>query len=173
MAVDSEVELGHLMGVFGVRGEVRIYLHNPDSDLLSRARSVTLVAPDGSRRTAKLRARTGAGKKVIGVIDGVTDRNAAEALTGCRVVVAASELPPPADDEFYVHQVLGARVFVGQDEVGVVKEVHENGPTTVLEVALRGGGVGYAPALASHLLELDVAGRRVVLAAGALALDEP
>lgn len=172
-ALPEELELGHLMGAFGVRGEVKLYLHNPDSDLLARPRDVVLQGPDGSRRTARLRARTGAGRKVIGVVEGVNDRDGAAALTGWRVRIPASALPPPAEDEFYVHQVLGARVESGGVAVGQVHDVHDNGPTTVLEVALAGGRVGYVPMLPTHVLELDVAGRRVVVAAGALAVDEP
>ena len=52
LAVD-ELELGSLMGAFGVRGEVRVWLHHPESDLLATPREVVLVAPDGSRRRAR------------------------------------------------------------------------------------------------------------------------
>ena len=169
---DSDLELGYVSGVFGVRGEVRLFLHNRESVLLSRPRQVSLVSPKGERRTVELQTRPGAGRRVIGRITGLSDRSAVEPLIDWRIRIGLDQLPEPEDDEFYVHQVLGAQVFVGEDLVGEVKTVHETGPHTVFEVRLSGGGIGYLPALETHLLELDVENHRLVIAPGALAIGE-
>jgi ribosomal 30S subunit maturation factor RimM len=65
----EEVELGYVSGVFGVRGELRVFLHHPDSDTLATERRVIFTAPDGRRFTAFLRARSGAGKRILGVFE--------------------------------------------------------------------------------------------------------
>lgn len=168
----TDLELGYVSGVFGVRGEVRLFLHNRESDLLSRPRMVTLVSPKGELRSVELRARPGAGKRIIGRITGLSERSAVEPLVDWRIRIGSNELPELDDDEFYVHQVLGAQVIVGDDVVGEVKTVHESGPHTVFEVRLTGGGTGYVPALETHLLELDLENRRLIVAPGALAIGE-
>lgn len=167
-----DLELGYVSGVFGVRGELRLFLHNRESDFLDRVRAVTLVSKDGSRREVRLGARSGAGRKVIGRIEGLDDREQAEALVGCRIVTPTEALPDPGDDGYYVHAVIGSEVRIGEDVVGTVSEVHQSGPTDVFEVSLVRGGVGYVPVLKSHVLEIDAAARRVVLAPDALATDE-
>lgn len=171
-AKSDTLELGYVSGVFGVRGEVRLFLHNRESDFFGQARAVTLVSPSGEERDAELKTRPGAGRRVIGRLTGIADRTAVEALIGWRIRVAVDSLPQPDDDEFYVHQILGAQVFVEDRAVGTVKTVHDSGPHTVFEVSMDAGGVGYVPAIESHLLELDVENKRLVVAPGALAVEE-
>jgi 16S rRNA processing protein RimM len=167
----GEVELGVLAGVFGVRGELKVHLHHADSSWLTRARSVTLVAPDGTRAERTLVVRRGAGKRWIGVISGLTDRDEAAALQGYRIVVPASALPRPAAGEFYVHAILGAEVRVEGARVGRLTEVHAAGPVEVFEIALDAGGadaVAFVPCLKEHVLRVDAQAGVVELAAGAI-----
>ena len=53
----DDVRLGHVNGVFGLRGDVRLYLYNPGSELIGERIDAQLVAPDGSRRTGPRRPR--------------------------------------------------------------------------------------------------------------------
>ncbi len=165
----EDLELGFISGVFGVRGELRLFLHNRESDLFDEFRPVTLVSKAGERREVQLKARTGAGRKVIGRIRGLDSREGAEALADWVIVIPKTALPDPGDDAFYVGAVIGASVLVEGAVVGTVREVHSNGPTDVFEVSLASGGQGFVPVLKTHVLAIDVAEGRVVLAPGALA----
>jgi 16S rRNA processing protein RimM len=44
---------------------------------------------------------------VLLALEGVEDRTAAQALVGFRIVIDPDDLPPPAADEFYYHEVVG------------------------------------------------------------------
>ena len=59
----DRVELGEVVGVFGVWGEVRLFLANPASDTLHQSRTVVLVMPDGVERPVRMVVRPGAGKR--------------------------------------------------------------------------------------------------------------
>ena len=52
-ASTEEVPLGHVVGIFGVTGEVRLHLYNRESDLLRVSRLVSLTSPQGERREVK------------------------------------------------------------------------------------------------------------------------
>ena len=100
------------------------------------------------------------------------DAFGAGALARWRVIVRESELPAPAEDEFYVRQVVGLEACVDGRPVGRVVGVHPSGPLDVFELELHDGGVVFVPSLHEYLLEVDVAGGRVVMAASVLEVPE-
>ncbi|MCY7377842.1 MAG: ribosome maturation factor RimM, partial [Gemmatimonadaceae bacterium] len=54
------------------------------------------------------------------------DRNAAESWRGRYLLLPAEELPPPADEEVYVHDLVGMQVLlVSGETVGSVDEIYE------------------------------------------------
>ena len=165
----DEVELGYVSGVFGVKGEVRLHIHNRDSKLLSKPRTVTLVSKDGTRRSVELRARSGAGKRVLGSVSQVTDPDQARALIGWTIVVPADVLPPPASDEFYLHQVIGLAAVVNDVDVGKIVDVHVNGPVDLFEVAI-GEDVQFVPAVKENILEIVLSDGKVLFSEEALEL---
>jgi 16S rRNA processing protein RimM len=73
---------------------------------------------------------------VVAGLDGVGDRNAAEALKGLRLYVARSKLPEADEDEFYHADLLGLKVVMveGGAEVGTVRAIIPAGATEVLEI---------------------------------------
>jgi 16S rRNA processing protein RimM len=145
-ATGDEIELGYVSGLFGVRGEVRLFLHNRETSAFDTARNVQLVLPDGSRHTARLAVRSGAGNRILGRISGVTDRDQAAALQGARLVVRRQSLPPLEDGEFWLCDVVNRPVVVNGHEVGRVLAVHQNGPVDVFEIRVA-GEVHWVPAL--------------------------
>jgi 16S rRNA processing protein RimM len=95
-------------------------------------------------------------------LEGVEDRNAAEALRGRRVLVEAAELEALPAGEYYGYQIVGCRIE-GQDgaPIGTVREIWETGGPDLLVVDGEGGREHLLPA--SLLREVDVEGRRAVV----------
>lgn len=163
---DPLVELGYIAGVFGVRGEVRLHLHNPESSLFDAPLEVTL-SKDGVARVARITLRTGAsGGKLVARIDGVEDRNAAEELKGSTLAVPESMLPELDEGEYYLSEVVGMDVYEGDVRVGEVIAVHSTGPVEVFEL----DGERYLPSTRDRLLGIDRERRRILIAEGALAV---
>jgi 16S rRNA processing protein RimM len=172
VAADDEIEIGTVVGTFSFKGEVRLHLHNPSSDLLASAKTVVLVSPAGARSSARLSTRPGAGGRVIGRFDGVTDEAGATALRGFRVCIAKASLPALSPDEYYVWQLEGCAVELSGVRVGVVVGVQEAGPNDVLEIHTPAGDAHFVPVRKEFVLEVDVAARVVRLADGALDEEE-
>jgi 16S rRNA processing protein RimM len=164
----DEVELGSVIGVFSFKGEVRVHLHNPDSELLRQERRVTLTAPDGRRTPATLSVRSGAGQRILGRIAGVDTEEQARALQGYKISISKEELPELESDEYYVWQLQGASVWIGEELVGQVVDVQSPGPTDVLVIERPDGQLTFVPALREFVARVDIAAARVELVAGAL-----
>lgn len=127
------VELGVIGKPHGVRGEVRLFLHNPQSELLSHCQALLLRQPHDAAPVpyALLSMReAGGGMRIVAFAD-IADRDAAEALKGAVVVVARDDLPPPEDDEFYVHDLIGMAVWCDGVRIG---EIISSRPQSDVEI---------------------------------------
>lgn len=157
---NAQILLGSVTGVFGVRGEIRIFLHHRESDFLAVLREVELVRPDGTRHTAQMKARPAAGGRIVAQISGVTDPSRAAAWVGADVFVAREALPAPAEGEFYVSDVVGQPVRSGGVAIGRVTAVHP-GDIDILEVDVD-GSTAYLPCLKDRILAIGPSGVDVV-----------
>ncbi len=149
---DDELEVGSISGIFGVKGEVRLFLHNRETHLFDRSCPVVLVSPSGRRFSAELRARSGAGKRILGRITGLDQREPAETLKDFLIGVAEASLLPVDDDEFYIFQLRGVDVFIGERLIGRVVEVHSTPEVDIIEVQA-GEELHFVPCLSEFVLE--------------------
>lgn len=172
--LDEEVELGSIEGVFGVRGEVRVHLHNRESELLARPRAVVLVDPSGGRFDGTLQVRPGAGGRVLGTLTGLTtpsgslEREVAATLKGWRFGVAKAELPKLRSDELYVWQLEGLQAVCDGEPVGRVDTVHATPGGDVLEIVRPGGDTLFVILASDLVLGVDVDAGTVTLDRDAL-----
>ncbi len=108
--------VGRVGRAHGIRGEVLVALRTDDPDTRFASGSTLLTDPEQRGPLTVLSARRHSGRYVV-AFSGVTDRAAAEALTGTTLVVDSADLPPTQDpDEFHDVELLGLRV---QDTGGV------------------------------------------------------
>lgn len=95
----------------GVRGELRLWLDNPTSDLFAHDPPLRLLLGEAPPRPLRLHNLRPAADAWIAAIEGVADRDAAARLTGGVIEVPRSALPPPEDGAFYHTDVIGAEVI--------------------------------------------------------------
>lgn len=147
----------------GVRGELRLRLFNESSDLLLRKPRVWLRAADGATREIKLRAARPVAKALLVEINGVGDRDAAEALRGAEVLVRRDDFPEPDEGEFYACDLEGARVVLAGETIGEVARIASYPTCDVLVVTRAGGATLEVPLTDAFVGEVDVADARVEL----------
>ncbi|MEE2751622.1 MAG: ribosome maturation factor RimM [Myxococcota bacterium] len=159
----GEISLGWVVGVFGTEGEVRLHLHNRDSTLLAEGFEVTLVDPEGSRRTARVSSRSGAGGRVLGRIDGVSGREGARSLMGTELVLSRADLPKPEAGEYYHVDLIGLDVWVeGGGSVGTLQEIQEANEVDIWVIEAE-DGPHFVPALSERIVGVDLEAGRVVV----------
>ncbi len=116
----------------GVRGEVRLKVFAENAGVLP---DLGLSLPDGRPvRITHLRALKG--EMFVARLDGVADRDAAEALRLERLTARKADLPQIEDeDTFYIADLVGLEV---RDEtgtvIGTIRAVHDFGAGDILEV---------------------------------------
>lgn len=124
--------VGRISGVFGVRGEVKIFSYTrPIEQIFSytpwylqqQGTWVKRRAAQGSRR----------GKGLTAQIEGVNDRDAAQGLISADIAVDKEQLPALPEGEFYWHELIGLKVeTVKGDNLGNVVDLEETGANDVL-----------------------------------------
>ena len=159
----TAIAVGVVAGAHALRGLLRVRPFHAGGDSLAPGATLFLERDGVWRRTCvRSAAPHGAGMVLVDV-DGIDDRTAAEALRGARVLIPADALPPPAEDEFYWHEVVGFAVeTVAGERLGTVAETMATGLNDVW-VVRDGAREVLLPVIADVVRTIDRAGRRIVV----------
>jgi 16S rRNA processing protein RimM len=102
------------------------------------------------------------GRPIIGLA-GIATMNAAEALAGFELRVSVDALQPLPAGAYYHHDLIGCSVStLGGESIGRVKGIEGEGTSSRL-VVQRGAGDVLIPMVDGICMEIDVAGRRIVV----------
>lgn len=157
----SRVCVGAVVGAHGVRGQVRIKSFTADpADVAAYG---PVESEDGTRRF-KLKVTGEAKGLVIARLEGVNDRDAAEAMRGTRFFVPRERLPELEEDEFLYTDLVGLKAE-GEDGavLGTVKGVADFGAGELLDITLAGGGSLMVPFTKAAVPVVDIANKRLVV----------
>jgi 16S rRNA processing protein RimM len=166
----SRILIGKVAAAHGLKGEVKLKCFATDPSALAAYPGLTFA--DG--RKAKISAARVSGDFVIASFAGVGDRTGAEGLRGVEIFVDRSALPPTADEEFYLADLIGCVACDPSGApVGEVIAVPSYGAGDILEIRI---GASRQTALVPFSRDfapvVDVTGRRIMLSdAGIAALD--
>ena len=139
------VEVGRVMGAWGIKGGIRVKPFAADPQALFASKRWFLRPPEGPRPPGvkatvfpgSLRIVTAKqhGDGVVATAHGLADRDAAEALKGAAILVSRASFPTPDEGEFYWIDLIGLQVHnrVGAD-LGEVIGLIETGPHCVLRI---------------------------------------
>lgn len=158
----SRICLGVVVGVHGVQGAVKVKSFTTDPAAVG---AYGPVEDEAGLRSFRLKVIGSAKGMVVATLQGVQDRNTAEALKGTRLYVPRERLPPPDEDEIYLSDLIGLRAELDDGSVwGTVKTVYDFGAGDVLEVARPDGRLELLPFTRACVPVVDVAAGRLVVA---------
>ena len=134
------LEIGKIVAPKGLDGEVRVYSNSDFPERFEEPGQRWLLCPGESEpQKIELLAGRCIENKGLYVIElaGVEDRNQAEALRGCLLLVPQSDRPQLGEDEYHVLDLIGLEVFnqLTQELVGTVVDIIPAG-NDLLEVKL-------------------------------------
>jgi 16S rRNA processing protein RimM len=157
------LKLGTIGHAHGLRGEVAVRLEWRDGDSLGSAKELRLVFDGGREQRVQLLGVRRSGKAVIVRLQGVGDRNQAEALRGAAVWVERAELPSLEPGEYYLADLEGLGVFVGDERIGLVQGVVIYPSVDVAVIALDDGTRWEQPLMEPWLEAVDLPAGRLRL----------
>lgn len=159
--MSERVCVGALAGAFGVRGEVRLKSFCAPAEAI--ADYAPLSTEDGGR-SFSVRLTGQAKGALTARLDGVANKEAADALRGTRLYAPRDRLPALPEDEFYHADLIGLDVLdTGGQILGKIRAVHDHGAGDLLEVhGPRLKGTVLLPFTKEVVPTVDIAGGSIV-----------
>ena len=151
-----EVELGKVVGVWGVKGWIKLHSFTRNRADIAQYKTWWLkpanlqrMAGESSKATeaqfisVKVLSCKEQGKGIVAQIDGVNDPDHALTLNGHSIWVKQADLPALPTGQFYWQQLIGLRVSNKMSlELGTIESILETGANDVLVIkAIEGSKV--------------------------------
>ena len=126
-APDAVVPMGRVVGLFGVKGWVKVYSYTRPREAILKYRSWRLKLA-GDWRQFELAEGRRQGLGVVARFERIEDRDAAGRLVGSDIAVERSQLPTLKPGEYYWAELEGLKVVNLEGvELGTVEHLFETG----------------------------------------------
>lgn len=155
------IEFGTLIGVHGLRGDMKVKPFSPGPDALAHAREITLRDRSGNLSVFRVKRVSAHKGNALLQLDGIDSIEKAEALVGSVVMLQAADFPELAEGEYYWHQLQGLTVHDRRcGDIGILEGLFTTAAHDVYEVQGRFGEV-LIPVVDAFILDVDLEGKRI------------
>ncbi|MEM7359244.1 MAG: ribosome maturation factor RimM [Pseudomonadota bacterium] len=133
-----EVELGKIVGVWGVKGWVKLHSYTRNRGDIANYKTWWLKpagrkAESSAPQEFQVLSCREQGKGIVAQLAGVTDPDQAQALHGWSIWIEQSQLPKLPAGQYYWQQLIGLQVINKEAlNLGTVESVLETGANDVL-----------------------------------------
>jgi 16S rRNA processing protein RimM len=173
LELDGTIRIGRITRAHGVTGELEVRPDWEESRGLLVAREVLLESESGQLESRVVRSSRRTPKGVLLHLDGIDDRDEAEARRGHAVRVRRELLPKLADGEYYLSDLIGVDVDSPEGPLGRVVEVQMYPSVDAMVIEAADGARYEQPLLDEWLAHVDVGARRVSLVSRDGLIDVP
>lgn len=154
--MESRVCVGAIVGAQGIKGAVRV---KSFTDCPQDVGAYGPVEDESGQRRFKLKVTGEAKGLMVATLEGVRDRDAAEALKGVRLYIPRGKLPKLEEDEFLYSDLVGLEARAeGGEVLGTVRGVADFGAGDVVDIVLTAGGSLMVPFTRAAVPVVDVRG---------------
>jgi 16S rRNA processing protein RimM len=150
------IEIGRIVRSQGLKGQIRVVSHLQFPDALESCAGLSVGTGEEDAVYYPLRGVQQAKNALVLKLDGIDDRNAADALRGRSVWMAAESMAPLDEDEYYWSDIIGLSVITENDEpLGRVESVFPTGSNDVYVCRDEGREV-LLPAIGQVIKKIDL-----------------
>lgn len=130
----SRVVIGKISGVFGVKGQVKVFSYTePRENILKY--SPWILGSSGQWQTHEIESGQRHGKGIVARLKGCEDRDQAMGFVGQQIAIDRQQLPEIAENEFYWSDLQGLTAVTTQGvTLGTVSHLFETGSNDVLVI---------------------------------------
>jgi len=151
------VPVGGVVKPHGIRGEFCIKSHADSPSLFGRVAALFLQKGEGAPEPFVVRAWREHKDLVLLKLEGVDDRDRADALRGRTVLVLEEDLPELEDGEHYLYQMIDCRVVLEDGtDIGVLTGFYETGEQDTWVIVNGDGAEILLPAVPEFVLDIDL-----------------
>jgi 16S rRNA processing protein RimM len=164
--MSERIAVGVIRKAHGVRGEASIEPWTDDLGRFDDLENVTLVAPDEAktRDVTVESVRIHAGRALL-KFSGIESPEEIQALHNWTVEIPEEQARELEEDEYFLHELVGLTLIDAEGkERGVVTDSYEGGGGILLSVKRADGREFELPFAADLCTEIDLPGRRIVVA---------
>jgi len=158
--VKEYINVGKVLTAHGIKGQLKteVLSDNPLRFLKGQSLFVQKLG-----RELKITGSQNHNGVLLLSLEGITDRNAAEALAGSLLQADKASVPPLPEGEYYYFQIEGMEVFDAESNelIGTVSEVLEYSANDIFVIKREGKKDLLLPALKSVVQKLDIPAKQM------------
>ena len=160
---DELIPVGKISATHGIRGHLKLYSYSGNIESLQCSETVFLKGKNFKLKEFVLNTVSPHAGGFILALDGFSDIDQVQPLVGSEICLKRSQLPKPAEDEYYWRDLIGLTVVTDQGFVlGPIADIFETGSSDIYVV--RGNNKEYLiPAIADVISEIDIPGNRMII----------
>lgn len=148
----EKILIGKIVNVVGLKGELKVYCYTDKKEQFEELEQIWL--DDTAYIIQNVRYQ---GNVVILRLEGVSDRNAAEALRDRGVYIEETDLAQLPEDSYYVRDLIGLQVTDREGTLsGRLTDVIQSSSQDLYEIKLETGKKFLLPAVKAFVLDIDM-----------------
>ncbi|THB74404.1 MAG: 16S rRNA processing protein RimM [Desulfobacteraceae bacterium] len=166
MEKSSLIAIGKVTGVHGLGGNLKVISFSDSLEPFQKGSRVALESPpeqrdqtwntDESEQWYHIQKASPYKKGILLVLEGVDNRNKAEALIKKEIFIKKDDLPELEEDTFYWQDLLGLEVIDRtRGSLGIIDHIFPTGANDVL-VVKRGDVETLVPVIPAVILSVDI-----------------
>lgn len=160
---DELIAVGKISGTHGIKGHLKVFSYSGNIESLQHSGTVLFKLKTGQLQEHCIKSVSAhAGGFIVSLAD-FDDINQVLSLVGGELCLKRSQLPEPAEDEYYWRDLIGLKVVTSQGvELGQIADIFETGSSDIYVV--RNADKEYLiPAIADVISHVDIPGNKMVI----------
>ncbi len=155
----SKIDVGKVVNVRGVRGEMKILPHSNVENLFSKLKKVYIGDELFKIKQAKLVKNCAAI-----TVEGVDTPEKAREYVHKTVFAEEADMPETNKDEYYIKDIIGINVYDMQDNMlGVLSQVYFTGANDVYEITCENGEKALIPAVKQFVKSVNMKEKKMII----------
>ena len=155
--------IGYILKPQGLNGEVKVECVSPYPERFNRLDSVYLEL-EGKKHSYSIENVRISDRFVYIKFSEINSRDNAELLRNAEVLIEEKDLIQPADDEYFIHDLIGCKVVSeNNDVIGVLSDVVQMSSNDVYVVKNSEGIEVLIPATKEVVKQVDIRQRQIII----------
>ena len=158
---NSYISVGKILNFHGVKGEAKLGYTKNKEEFLSKLEDVYILV-NGEYRQFEISNIRFTPKSAIIKFKGIDSLNDIIEYKGCLIFVDDSVAREHLEeDEFLIDELVGLNVYDGEERVGAVVGVSNNGASDLLSVKTNSKNICLIPFVKAIVLSVDIKKKRI------------